>query len=123
MGAGKASRRSGDDAEHVARRFLESHGLATVGRNYRTRGGEIDLIMRDGEVIVFVEVRFRTSSSFMAPADSIDSRKRSRIIQASRHYLQGRRMMDKALCRFDVVLISGPGREQEIEWIKDAFGA
>ena len=81
------------------------------------RMGEIDLVLRDGATIVFVEVRLRTNPLFGGAAESIDRRKRARIVAAARHFLAGR---PESPCRFEVVLLDrlDPPR---IEWIRDAF--
>lgn len=104
-------------AEQLAADFLIRQGLRIVVRNWRVRGGEIDLICHDGDHLVFVEVRLRGQSGFGGAAASITPAKQRRIILAARHYLAGRREQP---CRFDAVLLDGlePGR---IEWIRDAF--
>lgn len=111
--------RRGEPAENLAVAFLERAGLRILERNYRCKMGEIDLIARNGETTIFVEVRARTSEAFGGPAESITAAKRTRLIRAARHYL-ARHQLDQA-CRFDVVLIRGA--EQRIEWIPGAFGA
>jgi len=78
-------------------------GLTIVGRNFRTRFGEIDLIARDGSTLVFVEVRLRTSSRFGGAAESITTAKRARLVAAAREYL-GRTRGEPA-CRFDAILM------------------
>ena len=78
-------------------------GLTIVGRNFRTRFGEIDLIARDGSTLVFVEVRLRTSSRFGGAAESITTAKRARLVTAAREYL-GRTRGEPA-CRFDAILM------------------
>ena len=80
------------------------------------RGGEIDLIFRDGKVLVFVEVRQRSRSDFGGAAASITARKRQRLILAARHYLLKHPDTD---CRFDCVLIDG----NKLEWLRNAFSA
>lgn len=97
--------------------------MRLLARNYRTRRGEIDLIMQDGEVIVFVEVRSRKHAGFMHPAISVDARKRTRLILAGQHYLQSTGLLDSAPCRFDVVSVTGAVDAGEIEWISGAFEA
>src|SRR3989304_3748927 len=98
-----APRGAGGAAEAAAAQFLARQGLTLICSNYRCRLGEIDLVLRDGPSIVFVEVRLRTNPSFGGAAESISPRKRSRIIAAARHYLAGR---PEAPCRFDVVLLA-----------------
>ncbi|MES9901228.1 MAG: YraN family protein [Sedimenticola sp.] len=110
---------TGDDAEAQAKSHLESAGLQTVERNYRCRRGEIDLIMRHGSTLVFVEVRYRKNSTFGSAVESITATKRRRIITAASHYLAVTRLSDSP-CRFDVVAITGEQRQQ-IDWIQDAF--
>jgi putative endonuclease len=114
-----APRGAGGAAEAAAAQFLARKGLTLICSNYRCRLGEIDLVLRDGPSIVFVEVRLRTNPSFGGAAESIGPRKRARIIAAARHYLAGKPELP---CRFDVVLLDRlePPR---IEWIRDAFAA
>ncbi len=106
----------GREAEDRAARHLASHGLREISRNFRIRGGEIDLICRDGKVLVFVEVRLRSRSDFGGAAASITTSKQRRIILAARHYLAGKPDCD---CRFDCVLIDG----EHLAWLKNAFSA
>jgi putative endonuclease len=114
-----AKQRDGAAAEDLAAAFLARHGLAILERNYRCRGGEIDLVAREGTTLVFVEVRYRRSRAFGGAGASVDARKQARILLAARHYLAGR---GDVPCRCDVVALDAldPGR---IEWIRDAFGA
>lgn len=109
---------SGRRAEDIAAVLLARRGLKVLARNYRCRGGEIDLICRDGQTLVFVEVRARSSLRFGGAAESITAAKQARILHASRHYLADR---GEPVCRFDVVLIDGPASTPE--WIRDAFQA
>lgn len=114
----------GRAAEDAACRYLEAQGLSLLQRNFRVAGGEIDLVMADGPVVVFIEVRARSHGEFMHPAESITARKRGRLIHAARHYLQGTRQIDTARTRFDVVCIRGtPPEPDGIEWIRRAFDA
>jgi putative endonuclease len=109
----------GDQAENLALEFLQERGLTLVKRNHRCRMGEVDLIMQDGGVTVFVEVRLRTSSAFVAAGESVDARKQRRIIAAAQHYLIGH---PDAPCRFDCVLFARLDAAA-VEWVKDAFSA
>ena len=111
--------KAGDRAERIAAAYLEDQGLAVIESRYRCRWGEIDLILRDRDTVVFAEVRLRRSKAFGGAAYSVDRRKQARIIATARHYLAGAR---EAACRFDVVLLESiePAR---IEWIRDAFSA
>ena len=92
-----------------------------VRRNYRCRRGEIDLVMRDTDTLVFVEVRRRTSLAFGGGLDSVDAQKRARLVAAAQHYLMMNRVGDERPCRFAVVAIDGPSRHATIEWVRDAF--
>lgn len=111
----------GRDAEELAERYLSRHGLMLVMRNYRCRRGEIDLVMRDADTLVFVEVRRRTSHAFGGGVASVDSRKRTRLVAAAEHYLMMKRIGDERPCRFDVVAIDGRSPRTTIEWVRDAF--
>lgn len=106
----------GQDKERLAERFLTQRGLELRARNHRCRFGEIDLVMTDGDTLVFVEVRYRKSARFGSAAETVDARKRQRLVKAARHYLQRNPTM--LPCRFDVVAIDGP---DHINWIPHAF--
>ncbi len=108
----------GAAAEALAESFLRAHGLAVLERNFRCRGGEIDLIVRDGEVLVFVEVRLRGNARFGGAGASIDRRKAGRIRLAAQFYLA--QQASEPPCRFDAVLLDGLGIER-IEWLRDIF--
>ncbi|QFY41433.1 YraN family protein [Candidatus Methylospira mobilis] len=110
---------SGRQAEDCALTFLEKNGLRLLDRNFLCRGGEIDLIMLDGVQLVFVEVRFRSSSRFGGAAESVDGRKQARIARAASWYMSSRRLDCPA--RFDVVAVSPGNEELKVDWIPDAF--
>ena len=110
---------NGNEAERYAEAFLQRHDLVLLQRNYRCRFGEIDLIMRDGTTLVFVEVRMRTNPAFGGAAGSITFAKRKKLLCAARHYLAALKF--EPSCRFDAVLLSGRGGK-EVEWIRNAFG-
>ena len=117
----ESSKAIGDLAESLAARFLEQHGLKVLTRNFRCRGGEIDLICRNGKTLVFVEVRRRRSASFGGAGASITRSKQRRIILAAQHYLTANAKTE-CDCRFDCVLLDGRA-ENHIEWIRDASTA
>lgn len=104
-------------AEDTAAEHLAGQGLRLVERNYRCKGGEIDLVMRDGATLVFVEVRARAPSRFGGAGESITPAKRGRIVLAARHYLARHRL--DTPCRFDAVLLDG----DRLAWVKAAFEA
>lgn len=108
----------GRTTERLAEQWLRRAGLKSVARNYRCRGGEIDLVMQDDGILVFVEVRYRRNARFGGPIASVDARKQRRLSVAAAHYLQTKQW--DGPCRFDVIGLQGDG--QEPEWIRDAFG-
>ena len=108
----------GERGEHLAAEFLVSRGLTVTARNYRCRFGDIDLIARDGDTVVFVEVRSRADSSYGGAAASITAGKREKLLKTARHYLAGSKRPPP--CRFDAVLLTGD--PPHIEWIRNAFG-
>jgi putative endonuclease len=106
-------------AEDLALRFLLDAGLSLVARNYRCYRGEIDLVMRDGEALVFVEVRYRRDRGFGGGAESVDWRKRARLAASAAHYLHAHPGAARRPCRFDVLSVGG--REPRVDWIRNAF--
>jgi putative endonuclease len=110
---------TGAEAEQLAATFLQRRGLKLVETNYRCRFGEIDLICHDQNTLVFVEVRLRGNEAFGGAAASITARKQHKLVLSARHYLQ--RLLTTPACRFDVVLLRGL-RDNDIEWIRNAFG-
>ncbi len=97
-----------------------SKGLRPVTRNFRGRGGEIDLIMLHGDCLAFVEVRYRRSTRFWSPAATVDQRKQQKIVRTASQFLAAERRYARHATRFDVISISG-GDGADIEWIQDAF--
>ncbi|TQV80202.1 YraN family protein [Exilibacterium tricleocarpae] len=142
----------GDRAEQRAQAYLISQGLQPVTRNYRCKAGEIDLIMRDGEVLVFVEVRLRSASRFGAAAATVTAKKQQKIIRTAAFFLQAHRLTETTRCRFDVIAFdvvdsagshadqaapdnttcdrdpmpkaeAGIADSEETHWFRDAFSA
>lgn len=113
----------GRRGEDLALRHLESHGLRLLERNYRCRGGEIDLVLLDGATLVLVEVRARSSADYGGAAASVGMRKRRRFILAARHLVLTRPEYRKLAARFDVVALdrSPESGETVVTWLKDAF--
>lgn len=109
----------GKDAENRACRYLQARGLQLLHRNYRSKGGEIDLILQDTDSLVFVEVRYRQQPGFGSAAESVDWRKQSKLIACARHFMQAHPDTSRQPCRFDVISISGSSNN--IEWIQNAF--
>jgi putative endonuclease len=105
----------GQAGEDAALSHLEQHGLTLVARNFRCKGGEIDLIMQDRHGLIFVEVRKRADARHGGAAASVTSAKQGRLIIAAQIYLQRYKM--PPACRFDVVAIDG----DSLNWIKNAI--
>ena len=110
----------GDDAETRALGYLVRRGLQQVARNFRSRGGEIDLVMLDGECLVFIEVRYRKSSNFLTPMITVDNRKQRKILRTAALFLSRHGRYANQTIRFDVVAITGEDQRQ-ISWVRDAF--
>lgn len=104
-GRGEAATERGRRAEERAAEFLRSLGYQILARNYRWRGGEIDLIAREGNCLVFVEVKARSSRTYGLPEEAITPGKRQRLLRTARRYLQ--QHPTELLVRFDVVALSG----------------
>ncbi len=111
----------GDRGERAAARYLRRAGLRIIVRNYRTPQGEVDLIARDGDVIVFVEVKARRRGD---PAEAVTPEKQRRLTLAAVHFLKRHRLLERG-GRFDVVAVVWPdsGRAPRIEHFRDAFPA
>jgi putative endonuclease len=109
---------SGRRAEAAAALHLERHGLSIVARNFRRRLGEVDLIARDGDTLVFVEVRLRRRDDYGGAAASIGAAKRARLAKAASLYLAS--LGEQPPCRFDAILLSelDPPR---IEWLRNVI--
>lgn len=110
-------------AEARALAHLQAAGLELIGRNYACRGGEIDLILREGRVLVIVEVRSKSRHDYGSAAASVDRRKQRRITLATRHLLARQPELARLPVRFDVVAIdtSAATDAAAINWIRDAF--
>lgn len=113
----------GDRYERLAARFLQQRGLEILVRNYGCRCGEIDLIARHGQHLVFVEVRSRGNRRFAGAASSVDVRKQRKLIRAALYYLQQNPELAIFPCRFDVIAFEPPqsGAERAPSWIPGAF--
>ena len=116
-------RARGDAVETAALGFLQRHGLRLLARNAQSRGGELDLVMLDGETLVFVEVRYRATSAFGGGAASVDAGKRRKLVRAAQAFLLRHPQHADASCRFDVIDAAGDPATPRIEWLQDAFRA
>jgi len=110
----------GREGERLAELFLQKKGYKLVKRNYRCRGGEVDLILLDRKVVVFVEVKTRTDHGFGSPLEAVEPRKQRRMILAAQLFLHQKKLQERD-ARFDVVGISWPGTEPMVEHIQNAF--
>ena len=119
----EARRAQGDAAEDRACRHLEGSGFTIVERNYRTKGGEIDIVARNGDVLVFVEVRSREVPGFETPEESVTPAKRRRVVAAARRYLSNVPPSSWREARFDVIAIEGSGADAELRHYQAAFDA
>lgn len=116
-------RRKGMRYERLAETRLEAAGLRCLMRNFTCRVGELDLVMLEGPVLVFVEVRYRAQTSFGTPEDSVTRTKQQRVLRAAQIFLQRHPWHAGRECRFDVVAITGAEASPELRWIKGAFSA
>ena len=117
----------GNLAESAARDALLRAGLREVASNANYRSGELDLVMldrgRDGDTLVFVEVRYRSSAAFGGGAASVDVGKRRKLVHAAQSFLGQHRQYSNLPCRFDVVEADGDPQAPRINWLRDAFRA
>lgn len=122
------TRKQGEHTENLACQYLEKKGFKLIEKNFNCRVGEIDLIMKDNNSLVFVEVRYRRSNNFGSGAESITASKQAKLIKTASLYLQQHAKLDKYPARFDVVSITGFVETDNINnihfnWIENAFGA
>lgn len=115
----------GSSAESAAEKYLKQQGLAPVTRNFRSQRGEIDLIMEDRDVLVFVEVRYRKQHRFGSGAESVTYHKQQKLILAAHYFLTQHKKYRNRNCRFDVLSITTDpqpeGHQLQFNWIKNAF--
>ena len=115
------SQSSGRFAEDLALHHLCSDGLRLLERNWSCRSGELDLVMLDGDTVVFVEVRYRRHVAWGGALESVDRRKQHKLIKTAQLFLQKESRWASRPCRFDVVAISATGNNGAINWIRNAF--
>jgi putative endonuclease len=120
MSGDNAKQVLGREGEHVAEQFLRKKGYKVVERNYRCAAGELDLIVLDRRVVVFVEVKTRSGKGFGSPLEAVEFRKQRRMIRAAQFFLSANKLHQRD-ARFDVVGISWSGREPVVEHIENAF--
>jgi putative endonuclease len=110
---------AGDQGEVEALNFLQDAGLKLVARNYRCKGGELDLVMLEQQTLVFVEVRFRADRRFGGAAASVGQSKQRRLLIAAHRFLQEHPQYQRHHARFDVISLEG--NHEPLQWLKDAF--
>ena len=111
----------GKKAEEIALNHLKKAGLRLIQPNFLCKLGEIDLIMKDQQTIVFVEVRYRKSVRFGTGAETVRYYKQQRIIRAAQVFLKSTKWTNTKPCRFDIVDLTGDLSQPDIRWIKSAF--
>ena len=117
----KPTRAFGEDIEKLVGKYLKKHGLKLVENNFNCKVGEIDLIMRDQNSLVFVEVRYRQHASHGSGLETVGYYKQRKLIKAAMVYLQRKRLTDKIASRFDVVSVTDTADGKEYLWVKNAF--
>jgi putative endonuclease len=118
-----STRKAGEEAEAAACAFLEDRGLRIVERNFRARGGEIDIVAREKDVLVFIEVRFREEEGYGTPEESVGPVKRRKIVSAARAYLGRVPWNSWKEARFDVIAVVGTGPDAVLRHYTGAFDA
>lgn len=117
------NRQLGNIGEHIAAEYLTAHGYQIVERNYRSRLGEIDVIAAKNEVLVFVEVKTRTSTRFGRPSEAVNFLKQQKITKVASWYIHNKRLEGRRV-RFDVVeLLRTPAGQMSVNHIQNAFDA
>lgn len=120
MTVNNAKQLLGREGERLAEQYLNKKGYKVIERNYRCRGAELDLIVLDRRVIVFVEVKTRTGHGFGSPFEAVEFHKQQKMIQAAQYFLNEKKLYQRD-ARFDVVGISWPAGEPVVEHIENAF--
>ena len=115
------TRELGQAYENHALKYLCQQGLQPVCRNFETKVGEIDLIMREGEWVVFVEVRMRGQTRYAGAAETVTRAKQRRIIACAKLFLLRRGWYEKYPCRFDLLALTRDNHAYSVEWIRSAF--
>jgi len=111
----------GDKAEKAALNYLKKQGLIFIEANYHSHFGEIDLIMKDKQHLVFVEVRLRNDHNYANGIESVTITKQQKIIKTAILYLQKKQLFNKIACRFDIVGVTDHNDQFKFNWIKNAF--
>jgi putative endonuclease len=115
------ARSAGACYEDIALAHLQCAGLALIARNFNCRYGELDLVMRDGEIVVFVEVRYRRGGGFGDGVDSVGAAKRAKLARAAAVFLTTQPRLATSPCRFDVLAVAGTPAAPALDWRRNAF--
>jgi putative endonuclease len=115
------SKALGSKGEDLAVQYLKKKGFKVIERNYHCSAGEIDLIAREGNTLVFVEIKARSSSDYGLPQEAVDRFKQKKMIEVARAYMAERHLTEDIAARFDVVAVHLTPTGPDIELIKDAF--
>ncbi|RUR28218.1 YraN family protein [Vreelandella nanhaiensis] len=117
----QTARKRGAVIEQLAAQWLQQKGLSLVTQNHHVKGGELDLVMRDGETLVFVEVKHRVTTRYGHPLETVTPTKRQRLVRAAALYI-GKHGLTSP-CRFDILAITGTPPDLDFQWEKAAFDA
>lgn len=118
----RARQQLGKAGEEIALRYLQNLGMTLLQKNYRVRTGEIDLVMWDKDVLVFVEVRTKNNDRCGTPVETVIHAKRRKIVNTARHFLKENRIDDEIRCRFDLVgIVMRKDLQPEVEYLENAF--
>tara|TARA_R110002020_G_scaffold244438_2_gene458104 strand:- start:940 stop:1311 length:372 start_codon:yes stop_codon:yes gene_type:complete len=115
------ARARGTAIEQIAAQWLCQQGLTLVTQNHYVKGGELDLVMRDGDILVFVEVKHRTTARYGHPLETITYQKQQRLVRAAKLYIARGGLSSP--CRFDILGIIGKPPDLDFHWVKAAFDA
>lgn len=113
----KNKRRLGAKVEQLVSEYLTNHGFVIIEMNYRCKQGEIDIVAKDGEYYVFVEVKYRNNTRYGTPEEAVGVAKQRRICNAARYYIYNHNLSDATSVRFDVAAVL----EHKITYYKNAF--
>ena len=117
----RTARTRGAAIEQVAAQWLQQQGLSLITQNHYVKGGELDLVMQDGDILVFIEVKHRTTTRYGHPLETVTKQKQQRLVRAARLYIA--RYGLSSPCRFDILAIMGKPPNLEFDWVKAAFDA
>lgn len=120
--ASSPRQKAGREAEQQALEHLRAHGLTLLAQNWLCKRGELDLVMLDGDTVVFIEVRYRLHAQWGGALASIDARKRGKLVLAAQYFLIEQAHWAHYPCRFDVIALEGTATQaSRLNWIRNAF--